>query len=165
MVVALLIAEYAKRSDFREASEGHKVHGNVILVDGHKLTLPQDWWERDPPTDGKHVVVKAFRSLLKTWQTGIIVDRKGANESKSDEDEIRGHLEMFIKAENQGKQVPLSSLVVVRAVSTNIYCKRAVVVEPMVELRCDVAGAPTLITSVGLANTEKEVEEIISTFE
>lgn len=165
LVVTLLAVEYAKGVDFRKAAEWHRIHGNVILVDGHKLSLPQDWWEKYPLAGGKRVVVKASRSLLKTWQTGIIVDRKGASESTLNEDEIRKHLEMFIKVENQGKQAPMSSLVVVRAVSTNIYCRKAMIVEPVVELRCDVAGAPTLITSVGLADTEKEVEGIISTFE
>jgi hypothetical protein len=86
-------------------------------------------------------------------------------ESKLDEDGIRKHLEMFISSENQGKQTALSSLVVVRAVSTNIYCKKAIILEPEVELRCDVIGAPILFTSVGLPNTEKEIEAIISTFD
>jgi hypothetical protein len=55
LVVTLLVVEYAKDSDFRKAAEWHKVHGNLILVDGHKLSLPQDWWEKYPPADGKQV--------------------------------------------------------------------------------------------------------------
>jgi len=165
LVVILLFVEHAKSSDFRKAAEWHKVHGNVIVVDGHKLTLPQDWWEKDPPEGGNRVVVKATRSLLKAWQARIILGRKGPNEAEEDEDGIRKHLEMFIEIENKGKQTPISSLVVVNAASTKIYCKKAVIVEPMVELRCDVVGAPTLITSVGLPNTVEGVERIISTFE
>lgn len=165
LVVTLLWVEYAKRSDFRKAADWHKVHGNVILVDGHKLSLPQDWWEKDPPADGKQVIVKASRSLLKTWQSGIIVDRKGPNEIKADEDAVRKTLGMMIETDNRGKQTPTSSLVVVKAVSTKIYCKKTVIVDPIVEYRCDVIGSPTLITSVGLPNTDKEIEGIISTFE
>jgi hypothetical protein len=72
---------------------------------------------------------------------------------------------MQIGVYNQGKQAPTSSLVVVVAVSTKVYCREAMIVEPMVELRCDVVGAPALITSIGLPKTEKEIEGIISTFE
>ncbi|MDR3727009.1 MAG: hypothetical protein P4K86_08215 [Terracidiphilus sp.] len=165
MLFTLLIVEYAKGSDFRKAAQWHKVHGSMIVVDGHKLSLPQDWWGRDPSTDGKQVVVKASRSLLKTWQSGIIVGRKGPNEIEADEAGIRKTLEIMIGIENQGKQTPRSSLVVVNAVSTKIYCKRTMIVEPMVELRCDVIGAPTLFTSVGLPNTEEEIEGIISTYD
>jgi hypothetical protein len=95
----------------------------------------------------------------------MVVGRKGPNERQMDEDGSRKHLEMFIEIENQGKRTPISSLVVVRAVSTKIYCKKSMIAEPIVELRCDVVGAPTLITSAGLPNTEKDVEGIISTFE
>jgi hypothetical protein len=165
LVVILLTVEHAKNSDFRKAAEWHKVHGDVIAVDGHKLTLPKDWWEKDPQGGGQRVVLKATRSLLKTWQTGIILARKGPNEAEEDEDGIRKHLETFIEIENKGKQTPISSLVVLNAASTRIYCKNAVIVEPMVELRCDVVGAPTLITSIGLPNTVEDVERIISTFE
>jgi hypothetical protein len=165
LVVLILSIQYARGSDFRKAAEWHKVHGDVILLDGHKLHLPQDWWERDPPTDEKRVVVKASKSLLEMRQTGIVVGRKGPNEMKADENGIRKSLEVMIEVENHGKQTPISSLVVLKAVSTKIYCKRATIVEPMVELRCDVVGAPTLITSVGLPNTEKDIEGIVATFE
>jgi hypothetical protein len=37
---AFLLVEYAKSSDLRKAAEWHKVHGDVIIVDGHRLRLP-----------------------------------------------------------------------------------------------------------------------------
>jgi hypothetical protein len=164
-LVSLLVVQYTRRSDFRKATQWHRVHGDLILVDGHKLSLPQDWWEEDSPEAGRHVIVKASRSLTKTWQTGISFVRKGPSEAEADEDRIRKNLERFIEVENKGNPRHTSSLVVLNGVSTRIYCKKTIVVEPLFELRCDVVGAPTLIRSVGLPNTLKDVEGIISTFD
>lgn len=140
VVVVFLLIEFARGSDYRKATEWHRVRGNVIQVNGHKLSLPQDWWERDSSAGGKRLFVKASRSLLKTWQTGIIIDRKGPNEIKADEATTRKTLEMMIRVGNQGKQTPISSLVVVKAASTKIYCLKSIIVEPMIELRCDWSG-------------------------
>lgn len=163
-MLVLLMLEVAKRSDFRKAAQWHRAHGEVLHFDGHELSLPQDWWERDYPTDRKRVLVKASRSLLKTWQTGIVLDHKGPNEINANEAEIRKTLEMMIRVDNQGRQAPISSIVVLSSASTRIYRKKAMIVEPMIELRCDVIGASTLITSVGTPDSVEEIEGIISTF-
>jgi hypothetical protein len=164
MMLVLLILEVAKRSDFRKAAQWHKAHGDVLHFDGHELSLPRDWWERDYPTDGKRVLVKASRSLLKIWQTGIVIDQRGPNEINANEADIRKTLERMIRADNQGRQAPISSLVVLSSASTRIYCKKAMIVEPMIELRCDVIGTPTLITSVGTPDSVEDIEGILSTF-
>jgi hypothetical protein len=164
MVLVSLMLEVAKRSDFRKAARWHKAHGDVLHFDGHELSLPQNWWEKDSPTDNKRVLVKASRSLLKIWQTGMVLEQKGPNESKANEADVRKSLEMLIRVDNQGRQAPISSLVVLSTASTRIYCKRAIIVEPMIELRCNVIGEPTLITSVGTPDSVEEIEGIISTF-
>src|SRR5689334_2553327 len=63
MMLLLIIIGVAKSSDFRKAARWHQVHGDVLRFDGHELSLPQDWWERDGPSDGKRVLVKASSSL------------------------------------------------------------------------------------------------------
>lgn len=102
---------------------------------------------------------------MKTWQAGIIVDQKGPEESHADEDRIRKTIDLLIESENRGSQHPISSMVILRAVSTNIYCKKTLIAGQNVELRCDVVGAPIVIKSICPPGTEKEIERILSTFD
>jgi len=164
-LVALLFIEYAERSDFRKAAEWHKMHGNLALVDGHKLSLPEDWWEKDEPEGEKRIFIKASRSLTKVSSTGIVLDRRGLEESKAGEGQIIKNMESFMENEKKGNHGPISTMIVVRAVSTNIYCTQTLIIEQDVKLRCEVVGAPILLSSVGPPSTEKEVESILSTFE
>lgn len=165
LVMTLLTVDYAKSSELRKAAEWHRVHGNVIIVDGHRISLPQDWWEKDEHEGGKHVIVKASVSLTKMSSTGIILDRKGVEESKRSEEEIRKTLESFVDSDKRGNGVTQSSLVVVRAAATNIYCLKTLLGGKEIELRCDVVDAPIVIKSIGPPDTEKEIEAILSTFE
>ncbi len=156
---------YTENREFRQAAEWHKAHGNMILIDGHKLNLPQDWWEESEDEIGKYVVAKASRNLIGTSSTGIVIERKGLEESKASENEIRKTLESFVENENRGNHAPIASMVAVQAVSTNIYCMRTLIDGENIKLRCDVVGTPIVISSVGPLGTEKEIEAIISTFE
>ena len=164
-VSIFLSVDYAKNSDFRKAAEWHKIHGNVILVEGHKLNVPEGWWEENEIGNGKYAITKASRSLSKIYSSGIIFDRKGPNESKAGEAQIRKTLESFVESEKKGTPGPVSSLIVVRAKSTNIYCLQSSVLDRSVVLRCNVVGTPIVISSVGPPSTEKEIESILSTFE
>ena len=166
LVVVVLCVDYNRNSEFRAAAAWHKIHGNTILVDGHKLSLPQDWWGKDEQEGGKYLFVMASRDLTHVSQSGIIIDRKGIEESKASEDEIRKTLESFVQSDKKaGNNIIVSSLVVIKAVSTNIYCLRRSLDGKNIELRCDVAGAPIAILSIGPPSTVKEIEAIISTFD
>ena len=160
-----LFANYAETREFRQATEWHKIHGNVMFVDGHKLSLPQIWWEEDEHADGKYIAIRASKSLTKPDSNGIIFSPKGPEESKANEDDIRNNLESFVEKEKMSNYGPIPSLIVVKAVSTNIYCMRTTILEQSVELRCHTADVPFVITSEGPLNAEKEIETILSTFE
>lgn len=165
LITGLLLISYARNSEFRTAAAWHKAHGNIFLVDGHKLILPQDWWEKGEGEDGKSFAVKASRDLTHLSQSAITVDRKGVEESKRSEEEIRNSLESFVNTDKKtGNDVAQSSLVAIRATSTNMYCLKTLLEGKDVELRCDVVGAPIVIKSIGPPESEKEIESILSTF-
>jgi len=164
LIIAFLFINYAKDSEFRTAAAWHKTHGNVFLFDGHKLELPQDWWEKRNGEGGKFLAVKASRDLTHRSQSGITVDHKGVEESKRSEGEIPEMLESFVDSDKKGNDPTYTSVVVVKAVSTNIYCLKTLLSRKDVELRCDVVGAPIVIKSIGPPETEKEIKTILSTF-
>jgi len=166
MIIVFLLVNYARNSEFRTAAEWHKAHGNIFLVDGHKLNLPQDWWEKGEGEDGKFFAVKASRDLTHVSQSAITVGQKGVEESKRSEEEIRNALESFVDNDKKkGNDVNQSSLVVVRAVSINMYCLKTLLEGKNLELRCNVVGATIVIKSIGPPETEKEIESILSTFD
>ncbi len=165
LIIVFLLVDYARNSEFRTADAWHKAHGNIVLVGGHKLSLLQDWWEKSEDDGGKFLVVKASSDLTHISQSGITVDRKGVEESKRSEDEIRKTLESFVDSDKKGNDLTQSSLVVVKAVSTNMYCLKTLLGGKDIELRCDVVGVPIIIKSIGPPETEKEIERILSTFD
>jgi hypothetical protein len=165
LITVLFFINYARNSEFRTAAAWHKAHGNVFLVDGHKLVLPQDWWEKGEGQDGKLFAVKASKDLTHLSQSAITVDRKGVEESKKSEEEIRKSLESFVNNDKEtGNDVTQSSLVIVSAVSTNMYCLKTLLERKDLELRCDVVGTPIVIKSIGPPESEKEIESVLSTF-
>jgi len=164
LITALLFVSYVRNSEFRAAAAWHKAHGNVVFVDGHKLDLPQDWWEKSNGEGRKFLVVKASRDLTHLSQSGITVDQKGVEESRGSGKEIRKTLELFVDSDKKGNDAAQTSVVVVKAISTNMYCLRASLGRKDVELRCNVVGAPIVIQSIGPPETEKEIETILSTF-
>jgi hypothetical protein len=137
----------------------------VLPVYGHKLNLPQDWWERGEEQNGKYVIVKASRSLLGPSSTGIVIEQKGLEENKADENGIRRTLESFIENENRVNPASSASMVTLRSVSANIYCMKTLIEAGNIKLRCDVVGYPIIISSISPSGSEKEIEGIISTFE
>lgn len=166
LVVILLLIEYTRSSEFRTAAAWHRANGNIFFVDGHKITLPQDWWEKDERDGGRSLAVKASRDLTHISQSGITVHQKGVEESKRNEEEIRKTLESIVQNDRKnGNNLTHSSLVVVRATSTNMYCLKTFLARKELELRCNVIGAPIVLASFGPPETEHEIESILSTFD
>lgn len=164
LIIVVLVINYARNSEFRTAAAWHKTHGDIFLVDGHKLNLPQNWWVKSGGDGGKPFAVKASRDLTQISQSAITVDQKGAEESKRSEEEIHKSLESFVDSDKRGNDVTHTSVVVLKAVSTNMYCLKTLLGGKDVELRCDVVGAPIVIKSIGPPETETEIEAILSTF-
>ena len=166
LIIVLLFVNYSRNREFRAAGAWHTAHGNFFLFDGHRINLPQDWWERSEDVDGKHFAVKASRDLAHTSQCAITVDRKGVEETKRSDAEIRKTLESIVRKEKEGgAEVTQSRLVVVSASSTNMYCLRTLLERKELELRCDVVRTPIVITAIGPPESEKEIESILSTFD
>lgn len=166
LIIVSIVINYDRNSEFRTATAWHKAHGNAFHIDGHKLSLPENWWEKGAGEGGKSFAVKASRDLTHISQSGITVDQKGPEEGKRSEEEIRKTLESFVDNDKKkGNSLTESSLIVVNAVSTKMYCLRTLLERKDVELRCDVIGAPIVIKSIGPPETEKEIESILSTFD
>lgn len=165
VVIVVLGIDYARNGEFRTAAGWHKTHGDIFLVDGHKLNLPQDWWVKSGGEAGKSFAVKASRDLTHISKSAITIDLKGVEESKRSEEEIRKSLESFVNNDKKtGSNVTQSSLVFVSAVSTDMYCLKTFLEGQDLELRCDVVGTPIVIKSIGPPESEKEIESILSTF-
>ena len=163
-ILIVLVIRHAENNEFRQALEWHRVHGDQISIGENKLSLPQDWWEKNQSDEGKQVLVKASRRLMPSVSsTAIVIERKSVSESKLDEDQISKHIQSYIEFANKGKQDPFYSMVTVKAASKNIYCRRTLDATQIIELRCDVVGAPIVISSVGPSNTESEIEAILAT--
>lgn len=165
LICLFVIADYVRNREFRLAREWHRAHGSKFSFVGRSLTLPQDWWEKGTEDGGMPSAAKASNNLTDVGSTGITFDRKGAEEGKRSEGETRALLESFVASSQGGGGYPKTSLVVVKALSSNLYCLKTELGVEEVEMRCNAAGSPIVIKSVATPKTEKEVESILTTFE
>jgi hypothetical protein len=165
MLVSISV-RYVQIADFRKAAAWHKTHGDILLIDGHRLRLPQDWWQQGAGQDGMPRVFKASDSISKASQTVIDFSPKGPKEWKRGGEEVRQTLEFLVAHQGRyGDETLKTSLLVVTAASTRMYCLRKLIAEDELGLRCDVVDGVFVISSAGPPDTEKEVLSILSTFD
>ena len=167
LLFAVFCIIYAYRG-YAAAFVWHCIHGSSETIGGGKtMYVPKWWFKVDSSGYGESMLVRAD-GLRRVSNSRIVTNSLQLDNSHRTEEWERESVQSLIRADNEDRKVGwYSSLVIIKAVSPAMYCKKDDFAGRdgilFSSLQCYQRGIPYSFSYQGSPKHEKEAELILST--